>query len=71
MVGLGGKLAVEAEEALLIWGERLYILSGSSCGAARSRTEITYADVNLVLLVGVHLEFVFLRAGMLHRERDR
>lgn len=25
MVGLGGKLAIEAEEALLIWGQRLDI----------------------------------------------
>jgi len=39
MVGLGGELAVEAEESLLVWREG--------------------ADVDFVLLVGVHLEVDF------------
>ncbi len=67
MVGLRGELAVQAEEALLIWGERLYfiVILKSLCYEEQAG-EMTYVDVDLVLLVGVHLEVVFVRAGLLH-----
>jgi hypothetical protein len=67
VIGLGGKLAIETEESLLIGRERLWFQLVSDHlkldGRVRSSVMRTYADVDLVLLMGVHREGVFRTCG--------
>lgn len=63
VVGAVGEFAVQAEEALFFGGEGL--LGGGGCLSVdrlsrwMGRGWCTYAHVNLVLLVGIHLGYQF------------
>ena len=61
-VFLGGEFAVEAEELLLFFGEGLWVVVvvlveglGGAGGSGYARDGCTYADIDFVLLVRVHL----------------
>lgn len=64
MVGFGGELAVEAEESLLIWGERLHMRISNRLAEAREKVADerhscegagnTHIDIDFVLHVWVH-----------------
>ena len=56
VVGLGGELAVEAEETLLVWRERLCVCRFKHDSLSMHEKMEAYSNVDLVLLMRIHLD---------------